>query len=512
MADSYVSSVQATHNKSMNRIDIALTFKCGDPDSIYTRIYVEHNINNKGWTENYDAVGTRETQRTISDWAPIVNTPYTTLQYRARISYPNPNSTSGYDLAIYTPYVYSNTLTRNLNSPPTAPPYLNVPTAIYGGSSCYINWGASTDPDGNLGGYILERYLNGDIFRNVYSGPNTYYTDYIGTGYNTVIYRVRAYDLNATSSGYTNGDARSIINNSAPTMPSVLNVPKTVRGGQEIAVSWGASTDADGNLSGYILQRQINGGSWTQVYKGANRSHADAADPTWNTVAYRVCAYDSFSAMSAYKTSSVISIVNNAVPVITVSDDVSEDMGTQTGAFSFSYSVSDEDESDVITVIEAVDGVEKRSFTAESGKSYVMNMTAAEWVQILNGSHSLTITATDTHEGTAVKTFTFDKNETEIELTLAEPLPADAQIWRALISIVRQIPEGASFQAEVCNNAFDETPVWEDITQSVKETRKFFFANTVKTAENWGFNFRLRVKRLEAQGDCYVESVGGNFE
>ena len=31
-------------------------------------------------------------------------------------------------------------------------------------------------------------------------------------------------------------------------------------------------------------------------------------------------------------------------------------------------------------------------------------------------------------------------------------------------------------------------------------------------AEEWGFNFRIKVKRNSASGDCFISSVGGNFE
>ena len=67
--------------------------------------------------------------------------------------------------------------------------------------------------------------------------------------------------------------AYTIIWNRAPSKPSSITVPSSVRGGESLSISWGASTDEDGNLSGYILERQVNGGAWAQVYKGINRSY-----------------------------------------------------------------------------------------------------------------------------------------------------------------------------------------------------------------------------------------------
>lgn len=229
----------------------------------------------------------------------------------------------------------------------------------------------------------------------------------------------------------------------------------------------------------------------------------------WNNVAYRVKAYDSAGAESAYKTSETRTVINNTPPTISGADS---DLGTKTAAFSQAYTVTDPDSGQTLSVTEKIDEAVKRTHTATSGKSYSFSVTAEEWVKLLNGTHTLTITATDNYGGTAVRRFTFKKNETEIELTLAKPLPADAMITKAIMSITRQIPAGASFTVEACNNGNDSAPTWEDVTQAVTSGSKFFLSNKTKTAAAWGFNFRIKVKRNGAAGDCFISSVGGNFE
>lgn len=303
--------------------------------------------------------------------------------------------------------------------------------------------------------------------------------------------------------------AYTIVWNRAPTTPPNIDVPTDVRGGKNLTVTWGTSTDADNNLSGYILERQYNGGTWAQVYKGINRTYTDAITFGWNNVAYRVKAYDSAGAESGYQTSATRTVINNTAPTISGSDS---NLGTKTGAFNQAYTITDPDSGQTITATEKIDGVQKRSFTATSGQSYSFNVTAQEWVKLLNGSHTLTITATDNYGGTATRTYTFTKNETEIELTLATPLPADDMITKAIMSVTRQIPTGAAFTVEVCNNGNDASPTWEDVTQSVTSGSKFFFTNTTKTAAAWGYNFRIKVKRNGATGDCFIVSAGGNFE
>lgn len=339
------------------------------------------------------------------------------------------------------------------------------------------------------------------------SGALYWYTAYNGSRGVRPLCNIKS-DILVSDNPDSDG-AYTIIWNRAPSAPSTITVPETVRGGSTLEISWGTSTDADGNLSGYILERQNNGGSWAQVYKGINRNYTDNITFGWTSVAYRVRAYDSAGAESANTTSPTRTVVSNTPPTISGSDS---DLGAKTGAFSQAYTVTDVDSGQTITVVEKIDGVQKRSYTATSGQEYTFNVTADEWVKLSNGSHTLTITATDNYGGAATRTYTFSKNETEIEITLATPLPADAMITKAIMSVTRQIPAGAEFAVEVCNNGNDDSPTWEDVTQAVNSGSKFFLSNEEKTAENWGFNFRIKVKRNSASGDCFISSVGGNFE
>lgn len=77
-----------------------------------------------------------------------------------------------------------------------------------------------------------------------------------------------------------------------------------MKGGEQLVVSWTAASDSDGNLSGYILERAINGGSsYTQVFKGNALSFTDSITKGWTSIRYRVKAYDSYEAESGYTTS-----------------------------------------------------------------------------------------------------------------------------------------------------------------------------------------------------------------
>ena len=158
--------------------------------------------------------------------------------------------------------------------------------------------------------------------------------------------------------------------NQAPTAPATINVPSEVIGGENLSISWGQSTDPDGNLSGYVLERKVDGGTWGQVYKGSSRSFSDAITYGWAKVQYRVKAYDSAGAESAYTTGTERTVTNNRPPVISGKD-------TNLGSFtatppSYEYTVTDADGHQV-KVVEKLDGATLRSYTATLGATNTLS-------------------------------------------------------------------------------------------------------------------------------------------
>ena len=70
--------------------------------------------------------------------------------------------------------------------------------------------------------------------------------------------------------------------------------------------AWTASTDAENNLEGYIVERSTNGGSsWPQIYTGSNLSFTDTITRGWTSVAYRVKAIDG-AAQRTFKATPII--------------------------------------------------------------------------------------------------------------------------------------------------------------------------------------------------------------
>lgn len=298
-----------------------------------------------------------------------------------------------------------------------------------------------------------------------------------------------------------------VITNDPPTTPSSISVPSSIKGGSSVTISWGTSTDPNGDTVKYSLERSVNGGTYSVIYDGTAKSYLDSITAGWNTVQYRVRAYDTNNDYSSYKTSNKVTISNNNTPVISGTDG---NLGTKTEGFTTTYSVTDADNNSV-TVIEAIDGNTLRSYVVTLGATNTFDVTGETWLTLTNGTHTLTISVNDGNGGTAVRTYQFVKNVYTLSVE-CDPMIADTMPTRIKLSIIRRVPTGATLKVMVCNNAYDSSPTWEDATDTVINDTLHVFTNTSKTAASWGVAVKVTLARGDAEGSCYIKEIGGNFE
>lgn len=396
------------------------------------------------------------------------------------------------------------------NTPPTAPASITIPSQINGGSTITVEWGPASDAEDNLEGYKVERSVDGgSSWTQIYQGSAQSTTNLVPFGTQSVMYRVKAYDTEGLESGWRTSAQVTVINNTAPTAPGSITVPKEVQGGQPLAVSWGASSDGENNLSGYSLERQVDGGAWAVIYSGNELSFSDTITKGWQTVAYRVRAFDEYNAYSGYAASETREVNNNTPPVITCEYPANTPLGVKNEGFEIPYSVDDE-EGDEVAVTESVDGTAWRTFTAALGESNIFSLMGTDFMRVLNGRHTLDIAAHD-GKAEAVHSLTFTKSVTSASVTLIEPMEADGPITMCALSVSGSIPADAEFAVEAANNALDAVPVWEDCTAAVKLGVNHIFANQT-AANGFAFSFRVRVSRGESGKGGYITSVQGGFQ
>ena len=202
-------------------------------------------------------------------------------------------------------------------------------------------------------------------------------------------------------------------------------------------------------------------------------------------------------------------VSTNTAPAINAS---STNLGKQNAPFNFAYTVTDAD-GDTLTVTEKLDGkttATRTGIASGTALTFGQGSTAENFQRILNGSHTIQITANDGKESTSLNA-TFTKSVTSASVTLAEPLTVEGDITVAVLQVTGSIPEDAVFKAEVTNNANDLSPVWQDATVEVQKGVNIVFTNSEAT-NGAAFNFRVSVSRGASGTGGYIEAITGAFQ
>ena len=197
------------------------------------------------------------------------------------------------------------------------------------------------------------------------------------------------------------------------------------------------------------------------------------------------------------------------------------DLGIMEAPPSVNYTVSDP-EGSTFTLTEKINGQVIRTFAGVAGRQETITIPHDMWLRLEPGvQHALTIEAADDQGMTSIRTYTLtrfvDKIIVSMDFATMKPetkdfFTTDVAAKRLLLTPIWDLPPGAILQVEVCNNAYDEEPAWEDATIVVKLNRAHLFANESKTAERWGINFRIKIEKGTAIGPIYVKGIGGAFD
>ena len=202
-------------------------------------------------------------------------------------------------------------------------------------------------------------------------------------------------------------------------------------------------------------------------------------------------------------------IKTNSAPLINYSGQL--DLGQLTSKPSISYSVSD-NEGDTITVTEKLNGEVIRQFTATSNTNYTITLTDEFWLTCGKNTNTIEISASDVNGGTSYKYITFTRQVNKVQITTKNAIETDVAATKIMVS-----PDwdktGCTGKVEVCNNGFDASPTWEDMTTMAALNRPYVFTNKTKTAAKWGIKIRLTLTKNEGyEGEVAIYGFGGAFE
>ncbi|MED0672114.1 Ig-like domain-containing protein [Aneurinibacillus aneurinilyticus] len=243
-----------------------------------------------------------------------------------------------------------------------------------------------------------------------------------------------------------------------------------------------------------------------RLHDGTTEVTADLAENVDHTLT--IWAEDDKGGKSAEVTRK-FRVIHNRPPVIS---GTNEDLGTIQVIPSKTYTVMEPDGDD-FTVTEKINGKIIRSFAGVADKENTITISHDLWIRLQHGvQHKLVIEATDSNGMTSVRTYTFVRQETKLEFKLKQPFITDIAAKRILVTLDAVVPNGATMKIEACNNAFDASPAWEDITNHVRFNRGFLFTNTEKAAERWGVDIRFVFEKGTATSQVIVNGFGGAFD
>ncbi len=495
-----------------NWTDMVIGFNCDGAGKI--RNYFQYDARGDEYQKhpmygNYTTAvnGKRYRHRVVGSWSngDSINLS-TELTYTAGLG-------EGFHNTVRTPHrpggIYTFTVTEYFEEeytpyPPSAPSSISVPTTVKGGESISISWGSSSGATN----YYLERSVNGGSWTSIYGGSNRSYTDTISKSWNTVAYRVRAYNSDGFS-GYTTSPTRTVINNTSP----IISGQDSNLGDKNLGfVITYQVDDADAGDS-LIVTEKLNG-SIIKTINGAPRKQDLEIEITnetlyslelngENTIEIKV---DDGKGGIAYRRYTFRR--TNTAPIIS---DEDKGLGQKIEPLSINFSASD-NEGNTITVKTYLDGIKKEEYQVEDGAINTFTISSKDWYKLGIGTHSIKIEAIDEHGATAIRNYTFTRYDDKIQFTLKNPIETDIAATKILVTPTWAIPIGANAKVEVCNNGYDEEPTWEDITSQVSTGKHYMFINNVKTADKWGIDIRFTIEKGTATEECIIHGFGGAFE
>ncbi|ERM20358.1 Ig-like domain-containing protein [Brevibacillus laterosporus] len=203
-------------------------------------------------------------------------------------------------------------------------------------------------------------------------------------------------------------------------------------------------------------------------------------------------------------------VIHNRPPIISGQNG---NLGIMENLPSVEYSITDL-EGDTFTITELLNGKMLRKYNGVEGRKETLTVPFQTWLTVQPDiTHTLTIQATDSQGMMSSRTYTLTRFVDKIIYDgLPTPFTTDIAAKRVLISPDWVIPPGATIKVETCNNAYDESPTWEDCTMVVRLGRGYLFANETKTAAEWGIDIRFRIEKGEAVSPISFKGFGGAFD
>lgn len=317
-----------------------------------------------------------------------------------------------------------------------------------------------------------------------------------------------------------------------------ITLPETIEGGSSVTVTINPSNSIkySGTIT-YTIQYKLDGGSWNTLTSSTSTTASMSIPRGTETIQLRVQAKDNYGfTSSTYVESKTYEVKNGDPPTIQWDYYVDEEtdsiiyhnVGDVEEPFSFSYTPIDPDY-DKIAVLEAVIDMKDVGSGSISANPLVyhtyenLSSGVKRTCSILNEDkvflkipadeeYGVVLLASDEYEMLSKNYIVkFTKTNEDVTITLQNAMAVSGDITKGYIVIYSYIPQDALLSVKVTNNANDEVPVWQDVTDAVRSGETFIFENATVTNGS-AFNFELYAKRGESGEAGYIDTIIGSFE
>lgn len=199
-----------------------------------------------------------------------------------------------------------------------------------------------------------------------------------------------------------------------------------------------------------------------------------------------------------------IAFMRAASTVIISGED--DDMGAIWAKPMITYQVHDMADQAITQIVEKINDETVRIIENPPVNTDI-DFDLTSWANIPDeASYICKITAENEIGMTAERTHTFRK--------LYDRLVVESEIQQtdaaAFHVAVNALFDGGTPVLEACNNAYDDAPAWEDMTEEFLKGSAHTFTNTEKTATHWGVKVRITLLKGDTER-VYLNGYGFSF-
>ncbi|QIC05959.1 hypothetical protein GOP56_10270 [Brevibacillus sp. 7WMA2] len=100
----------------------------------------------------------------------------------------------------------------------------------------------------------------------------------------------------------------------------------------------------------------------------------------------------------------------------------------------------------------------------------------------------------------------------QLKKPITTSLAAERMVFRAKVKLPTDGKLPASLKMEACNNALDEEPAWENITEAYTQGKYHAFKNKTKSADGWALDVRITINANDSLGEIECDGFGLSFD